>query len=95
MYLIAFRNSLKYEAPAFGLSPILQALWLDAKGDWQGAHEIAQSRSDIFASWLHAYLHRKEGDFNNAQYWYKRAGQPVCNTTLDEEWLDIARALLD
>ena len=95
MDLIAFRASLKHEAPVSGLSPLLRALWLDAKGDWQGAHEIAQSKSDTLASWVHAYLHRKEGDLNNAQYWYKRAGQPVCNTTLAKEWLDIARTLLD
>ena len=95
MDLIEFRASLEHEAPVSGLSPLLHALWLDAKGDWQGAHEIAQSKSDPLTSWVHAYLHRKESDLNNARYWYGRAGRPVCNTTLAKEGLDIARTLLD
>ena len=68
MDLIAFQASLKHKAPVFDLLPLLHSLWPDTKGDWQDAHEIAQSNSDAIVSWTHAYLHRKEGDLNNAQY---------------------------
>lgn len=74
--------------------PLLTALWHDANGGWQRAHEIAQEVDDASGAWVHAYLHRKEGDLGNAGYWYRRAGQPVAADTLDEEWTRIATALL-
>ncbi len=76
-----------------GLSPVLHALWLDARGDWDGAHELAQEAGGRDGAWVHAYLHRKEGDAMNAAYWYARAGRPVATSSLAEEWRAIVAAL--
>ena len=76
------------------LSPALRALWEDAKGNWSAAHSIAQEIEDETGSWIHAYLHRKEGDLGNAGYWYRRAKQPTANDTLEEEWTRIVSRLL-
>ena len=94
MDLAAFRASLSAAAPPPSLSPALRALWLDAKGDWDGAHDAAQADEGVAGDWVHAYLHRKEGNSGNAAYWYRRAKKPVCRTALDEEWQAIAEALL-
>ena len=80
------RLSLRHRAPA-SLSHALHALWLDAKGDWDGAHDAAQADEGGAGDWVHAYLHRKEGDAGNAAYWYRRARKPVCRTSLEEEWV--------
>lgn len=72
----------------------LRALWLDARGDWDAAHKCVDVREDKDSMWVHAYLHRKEGDLWNARYWYARAGRPPRDTPLDEEWTEIATALL-
>ena len=84
------------EAPTAGLSSPLRALWQDRSGDWDGAHASAQAADDRSGAWVHAYLHRKEGDLANAGYWYRRAGHPTPPPTvsLEEEWEQIARALL-
>jgi hypothetical protein len=84
---------LEEEKPSFG-EVALAGLWWDAKGDWKRAHESAQQDEGPEGSWVHAYLHRKEGDQNNAAYWYSRAGKPVCREPLDAEWLGIVRELL-
>ena len=76
------------------VSAALRALWFDARGDWTRAHTIAQDVDDATAAWVHAYLHRKEGDAGNAAYWYERAGQDVAHDSLDAEWERIARSLL-
>src|SRR5262245_10224742 len=81
------------EAPA-GLSDLLQALWHDAKGDWHRAHEIAQSVKGAGGARIHAYLHRKEGDLANADYWYQQAGAKRPKVSLQDEWDGLARALL-
>ena len=83
-------------APPSGLSLAVQALWHDARGDWEAAHGCAQDDHSRDGSWVHAYLHRKEGDDGNAGYWYSRAGRrgPAKDTTLDAEWGAIARALI-
>ena len=94
MDLSAFRASLASASPPAGLSHALRALWLDARGDWNGAHDAAQADEGGAAGWVHAYLHRKEGDVGNAAYWYRRAGKPICRTPLDDEWEEIADALL-
>jgi hypothetical protein len=94
MDLSAFRASLVSPAPAGELSLALKALWLDATGDWDGAHNAAQADKGGDGDWVHAYLHRKEGDHGNAVYWYRRAGKPVCRSALDDEWDAIAKALL-
>jgi hypothetical protein len=80
--------------PPPGISPALAALWQAARGDWDRAHEIAQSDRTANGSWVHAYLHRQEGDNGNAGYWYSRAGKSMPATSLDEEWAAIARELL-
>lgn len=88
-----FKASLSLMQPRDGLSLALQALWWDAKGDWHTAHECAQAQDDAIGAWVHAYLHRKEGDYANAGYWYCRAGKPVFEGSLEAEWEDLARAL--
>jgi len=89
-----FRHSLTQSSPPVGLTLALAGLWWDAKGDWTRAHESAQEDSSREGSWVHAYLHRKEGDDGNAAYWYSRAGKPVCRDPIDAEWLQIATKLL-
>jgi hypothetical protein len=80
--------------PASALSALLRALWLDARGDWDGAHKCVDVREDTDSMWVHAYLHRKQGDLSNARYWYARARRPLQECLLDEEWRAIAAALL-
>jgi len=94
MDIAAFRASLNAAAPPPGVSLALQALWRDGKGDWEGAHDLAQRDEGGAGDWVHAYLHRKEGDAGNAGYWYRRAGKPMANGSLAEEWAVIAAALL-
>ncbi len=89
-----FRQSLSASKPPAGLSHALAGLWWDCKGDWKRAHESAQQDEGPEGSWVHAYLHRKEGDQSNAAYWYNRAGKPVCREPLDAEWVNIAKDLL-
>ena len=89
-----FKQSTAEAAPPGDLSPALEALWRDAKGEWDAAHGLAQSQKDTAGAWVHAYLHRVEGDTSNARYWYNRAGRPASAASLAEEWEDIARALL-
>jgi hypothetical protein len=94
MTLDEFRQSLTATEPPARLSLALSALWWDGKGDWTRAHESAQQDEGRDGSWVHAYLHRKEGDQSNAAYWYNRAGKPVCRESLDAEWLSIVEELL-
>lgn len=94
MTIEQFRATLDQAAAPETLSPALRAMWEDAKGRWNAAHAIAQDIDDQTGSWIHAYLHRKEGDLGNAGYWYRRAGKPVAHDTLDEEWNRIVSALL-
>jgi hypothetical protein len=89
-----FRQSLAASEPPAGFIPALAGLWWDAKGDWTRAHESAQQDEGPHGSWVHAYLHRKEGDQGNAAYWYNRAGKFVCRDSLDAEWLRIVKDLL-
>ena len=89
-----FKSSLSASSVPPGLTNSLQALWHDGKEDWNKAHDIAQEIRSPEGSWIHAYLHRKEGDAGNAAYWYHRANQPVCKTSLAEEWETIVKALL-
>lgn len=94
MNFAAFRHSLADPAPPGGLSLALEALWHDARGDFDRAHQLAQSDEGGAGDWVHAYLHRKEGDSGNAAYWYRRAGRPFRSEPLDAEWDEIAQALL-
>jgi len=87
----ALRTSPK---PPAGASPPLAALWHLAQGDWQKAHALVDHEEGAAAAWVHAHLHRVEGDEGNAAYWYRRAGKPVAKTPPGAEWDDIAEALL-
>ena len=103
MELQEFRTSVYRDKPPQGLGQFqqsllahqaLQALWWEAKGDWDKAHECAQAKEDAAGYWVHAYLHRREGDADNAGYWYRRAKKPVATNALEEEWAATAGALL-
>ena len=76
------------------LPKALQALWYDKRGDWNTAHEIVQNAGDRDSAWVHAYLHRKEGDISNARYWYGRCGKPEFKATPNREWEHITSDLL-
>jgi hypothetical protein len=90
MTLDEFRRT---QDPAALTGPLL-ALWHDMRGDWDEAHRIAQDVDDDRGAWVHAYLHRKEGDLSNASYWYRRARRAVAAGSLQEEWQSIVTALL-
>jgi hypothetical protein len=94
MDLRKFKESVAAAEPPDGLSLALQALWWDAKGDWDKAHECAQERDDQPGTRVHAYLHRKEGDLSNAGYWYRRAQSAMPGVELAEEWEQLADAFL-
>jgi hypothetical protein len=89
-----FKASLSGAAPAPGLDAPLAALWWAAKGRWDEAHKIVQDEQTADSAWVHAYLHRVEGDPGNADYWYRRAHKPVATGLLDTEWEAIVSALL-
>ena len=93
MTLEEFTRTIDAPAPP-PVSAALLALWHDARGDWDAAHEVAQDVKDESGAWVHAYLHRKEGDLPNASYWYHRANRPVQSGSLESEWKQIASALL-
>lgn len=94
MDVISFKKSLQQSLPPQGISLYLLSLWYDGKNDWENAHTIIQDSEDSTGSWVHAYLHRKEGDLLNADYWYKRAGKERPATSLEDEWEKITKALL-
>ena len=94
MNLSAFKESLAGKEPPQSTSVYLKALWQDAKGDWDKAHTLIQDVEDKNAAWIHAYLHRKEGDTGNADYWYRRAGKNRPSVSLDKEWEEIVTAFL-
>ena len=94
MDIDAFERSFSEPTPPDDLSPLLVALWLEARGDWDGAHKLAQSEIGPDAAWVHAYLHRVEGDEANAGYWYDRSGHPRSTTPLADERRHIAADLL-
>jgi hypothetical protein len=94
MDLQSFTSSLKAPAPSPGLSRALEALWYQANGAWDKAHRLAQKEDSEDGAWVHAYLHRVEGDSANAAYWYRRAQRPVAKVSEREEWAAIAEALL-
>jgi G3E family GTPase len=90
-----FEASLSHASPPDGWSRALQALWWDAHDDWERAHGLVQmDEADRRCAWVHAYLHRKEGNLPNAAYWYRRSGHPVSTGSLTEERQSIARILL-
>lgn len=90
----SFEKSLAASDPPAGLNTYLLSLWHDAKGDWKKAHDLIQDEENKTASWVHAYLHRKEGDMWNADYWYRKAGKSRPDISLNEEWKQISINLL-
>lgn len=95
MTFAEFKDSLEQAQPPAGLSDALRALWYAGKEDWEASHDIAQDMLTGEGSWIHAYLHRWEGDEWNANYWYRRAGRSMPKSSLKEEWKSITQALLD
>jgi hypothetical protein len=89
-----FQETLVHDSPAANWPVGLQALWWDAKGDWHKAHELVDGSNAIHADWIHAYLHRKEGDRWNAGYWYRRAGKPHSDLSLDEELHQLVMSII-
>jgi hypothetical protein len=94
MTSLDFKASLAGTSPAPQLSAPLAGLWWAAKGDWDQAHKLVQDDPSADAAWVHAYLHRVEGDLGNAGYWYRRAGRPAADDAVEAEWERIAAALL-
>ena len=89
-----FQESISEPSPSQNISQNLVALWHDAKGNWAKAHDIVQETSGVEGDWIHAYLHRKEGDPGNASYWYNRIGKAKPKITLQQEWEELVRYLL-
>jgi hypothetical protein len=89
-----FKRSVGEAKPPAGLSPALTALWWAAKDDWQRAHRLVMNESGADCAWVHAYLHREEGDLDNARYWYRQARREPAQGELAAEWEAIAAALL-
>lgn len=94
MDLQTFSASLSQSAPPANLGVLLEAMWWDAKGDWERAHDLVNDLSGQAAARVHAYLHRKEGDAWNANYWYQRAGQRMSDKSLEAEWTEVTEWLL-
>jgi hypothetical protein len=92
--VLRFVDSLDDTAPPPDLPPLLEALWHERRGNWDRAHDITQDIDGPDAAWVHAYLHRREGDHPNAEYWYRHAARPVMRGSLDDEWRAIVDALL-
>lgn len=96
--MISFEEFLGWKAGGSvpdDIPPLLQALLLDAAGDWDNAHNIAQGDGSPDGSWVHAYLHRVEGDLGNASYWYRSARRNMPEMSVNEEWEYIAMALIE
>ncbi|MBC29275.1 MAG: hypothetical protein CMH48_00375 [Muricauda sp.] len=89
-----FQETLVWPAPPEKWPVALRALWFDAKGDWHAAHDLVDQLSDAMAKWVHAYLHRKEGDEWNARYWYRKAGKPFPEISLEEELKVLVEAVI-
>ena len=88
-----FKQSLKAKTPPRGLAPALVALWWAGRDDWDKAHTLVMNDDSREAAWVHAYLHRVEGDLGNAAYWYHTAGRPVFDGALNKEWDGIVAGL--
>ena len=93
--LSEFKESLNSAQPVAGLSVQLSSLWYDGKGDWHQAHAQVDQLSDQSSAWVHAYLHRKEGDIWNADYWYNKARQTRPDISLEKEWEQLVLEFLD
>ena len=92
--MVEFKASLSGAAPAPDLAAPLAALWWAAKGNWDQAHRIAQDEANADGAWVHAHLHRVEGDLGNSGYWYRQAGKPVATDAIETEWERMVLSLL-
>lgn len=92
--IASFKNSLTNESPNSSFSPVLKSLWYDCKGDWEKAHAQVDQLKDKHSAWVHAYLHRKEGDVWNADYWYTKANKKRPSISLEEEWEYLVSAFI-
>jgi hypothetical protein len=93
--LSEFKRTLSDSSPPPTLTAVLQALWWAAKGDWDKAHGIVMNEGGAEAAWVHAYLHRVEGDLENARYWYRQAQRKAASGALEAEWDEMAASLID
>ncbi len=89
-----FLQTLSEDTPIVDWPEALNSLWYDAKGNWEASHDIAQEMHNTMGSWIHAYLHRREGDEFNAGYWYRQAGRPFPNTTLAAEHQEMVESVI-
>ena len=94
MHFETFQQSIRATTPPQNISVYLLAMWYDANSDWDKAHAMVNNLDDATACWVHAYLHRKEGDTGNANYWYSKAAKKMPLGSLQEEWKIIVKALL-
>ena len=94
MDLESFRQSLSDPQPPQDASLALKALWHESNGDWDKAHDLCNEAGNVEGDWVHAYLHRVEGDLSNADYWYRRAGHQRPAVPTDQEWSDMVADLL-
>ena len=94
MHLTSFQDSIKEAVPPPGIDSALLAMWHDGHGNWDKAHSMVDNLDDETACWVHAYLHRKEGDLWNADYWYRKAGRKRPDVSLQKEWETIVQSLL-
>jgi hypothetical protein len=90
-----FRESIQQDMPPVFSNPLLLAMWHEGRGEWDKSHDIAQDISSNEGAWVHAYLHRKEGDIWNADYWYNRAGRKRPSYDLETEWINLTQWFLD
>lgn len=94
MTLREFKEAIQTAEKPIHLSQHLEAMFEDALGNWDRAHEIAQSCNDLYGNLIHAYLHRKEGDQWNAKYWYDKTDRQIPSHSLEQEWEEISEELL-
>ena len=94
MTFAEFKRSLSKPKPPPGLAPALAGLWWAGKDDWDKAHKLVMDEGGRDCAWVHAYLHRAEGDLGNARYWYQQAGRPSASGALPTEWAAIVREML-
>jgi hypothetical protein len=92
---LGFKRSLSKAKPPVGLSTALAALWWAGRNDWDKAHKLVMSEDGAECAWVHAYLHRVEGDLDNAGYWYRQARRPAASSGLADEWAAVVAALLN
>ncbi len=94
MTAFELRQTIADDAPPGGLPLLVEAMWWEAHGDWHRAHRMVDELTTPEGAWVHAYIHRSEGDLGNAGYWYRQAARPVCRVSLSEEWVEIVEELL-